>query len=125
MRALRSARNASAAHKANRTISVLYLRENVIGNDGAIALADGIKALLMMLCFFWNSPSTLVTRMNTASQPTCSLTRKEAHFRHDLEHVRVARNVSHRMAKRWNIRSDGVSVVCRGIVFAMLITCEV
>ena len=37
----------------------------------------------------------------------------------------VARNVSHRMAKRWNIRSDGVCVVCRGIVFATLITCEV
>ena len=49
----------------------------------------------------------------------------EAHLCHDLEHVCVARNVSHRMAKRWNIRSDEVSVVCRGIVFAMLITSEV
>ena len=37
----------------------------------------------------------------------------------------VARNVSHRMAKRWNRLSDGVCVVYRGIVFATLITCEV
>ena len=36
----------------------------------------------------------------------------------------VARNVSHRKAKRWNTRSDGVCVVYRGIVFATLITCE-
>ena len=52
MRARRIARNASAAQKANRTISTLYLRENVIGDDGAIALADGIKALLMMCASF-------------------------------------------------------------------------
>ena len=103
----------------------LYLDCNEIGNDGAIAIADGIKALIMMLCFLWNMTGILVTRMNTASLPTCSLTRKEAHLRHNLEHVRVARNVSHRMAKRWNIRSGGVSVVRHGIVFAMLITCEV
>ena len=29
----------------------------------------------------------LVTRMNAASLPTCSLTRKEAQLRHDLDHV--------------------------------------
>ena len=51
MRALRSARNASAAQKANHTITELRLGWNAIGDDGALALADGIKALLMMLCF--------------------------------------------------------------------------
>ena len=103
----------------------LSLSGNAIGAHGAVALADAIKALLMMLCFLWNMTGVLVTWMNTASLPTCSLTRKEAHLRHDLEHVCVARNVSHRMAKRWNIRSGGVSVVRHGIVFAMLITSEV
>ena len=102
MRALRSARNASAAHKANRTITELDLGWNAIGNDGALAIADGIKALIMMLCFLMTGIH--VTRLNTASLPTCSLTRKEAHLRHNLEHVCVARNVSHRMAKMWNIR---------------------
>ena len=47
-RGLRSARNASAAHKANHTIEYLDLRENAIGDDGAVALADAIKALLIM-----------------------------------------------------------------------------
>ena len=125
MCARRSARNASASHKANHIMKSLYLYGNEIGDDGAVALADAVKALLMMLCFLWNTPSILVTRMNTASLPICSLARKEAHLRHNLEHVCVVRNVSHRMAKRWNIHSDEVHVVCRGIVFAMLITSEV
>ena len=47
-RALRSARNASAAHKANRTITELDLGQNAIGDDGAVALAGAVKALLMM-----------------------------------------------------------------------------
>ena len=69
-RELCSARNAPAAHKANHTIECLNLGGNEIGDGGAIALADGIKALLMMLCFLWNMTSILVTRMNTASLPT-------------------------------------------------------
>ena len=47
-RALRSARNASAAHKANHTIERLNLRGNAIGDDGAVELAGALKALLMM-----------------------------------------------------------------------------
>ena len=47
-RALRSARNSSAVHEANHTIERLNLRENAIGDDGAVALADAIKALLIM-----------------------------------------------------------------------------
>ena len=46
--ALRSARNASAAHKANHTIKSVDLGGNIIGDDGAVALADHMKALLMM-----------------------------------------------------------------------------
>ena len=45
---LRSARNASTAHKANHTIESLDFEGYVIGNDGAVALADGMKALLIM-----------------------------------------------------------------------------
>ena len=45
---LRSARNASAAHKANHTITFVDLEGNAIGDDGAVALADAIKALLAM-----------------------------------------------------------------------------
>ena len=52
MRALRSARNASAAHKANHTITELDLGWNAIGNDGAIAIADGLKAVIMMCASF-------------------------------------------------------------------------
>ena len=122
---LHSARNAAAAHKANHTIVYLNLRGNAIGSDGALALADGMKALLMMLCFLWNMTGVLVTWMNTASLPTCSLTRKKGSAPSSQPRTScVARNVSHRMAKRWNIRSDEVHVVCRGFVFAMLITCE-
>ena len=51
-RVLRSARNASAAHKANHTIEDLNLGHNVIGDDGAVALANAIKALLMMCASF-------------------------------------------------------------------------
>ena len=69
-RVLRSARNAAAAHKANHTMKFLILGGNAIGAHGAVALADAIKALLMMLCFLWNMTSILVTRMNTASLPT-------------------------------------------------------
>ena len=47
-RALRSARNASIAHKANRTIEWLKLAGNAIGDDGAVELAGALKALLMM-----------------------------------------------------------------------------
>ena len=47
-RGLRSARNASAAHKANRTIERLDLAENNIGEDGAVAVAGAVKALFMM-----------------------------------------------------------------------------
>ena len=47
-RGLRSARNSSAVHKANHTITVLNLGHNAIGDDGAVALADAIKALLVM-----------------------------------------------------------------------------
>ena len=126
--ALCSARNAAAFHKANRTMEFLYLDGNAIGSDGAVALADAIKALLMMLCFLWNMTGVLVTWMNTASLPTCSLTRKEAHLRHNLEHV-VCHETSATAWQRetrpgWNIRSDEVHVVRRGIVFAMLITCK-
>ena len=53
-RELRSARNASPSHKAKCTIKNLDLRENAIENDGANAIADAMKALLMMLCFLWN-----------------------------------------------------------------------
>ena len=45
---LRSARNASAVHKANHTIECLCLHENALGDDGAVALADAIKVLLVM-----------------------------------------------------------------------------
>ena len=79
-RALWSARNASAAHKANHTIECLDLDGNKIGDDGAIALADAIKVLLMMLCFLWNMTGILVTRLNTASLPTCSLARMKTLF---------------------------------------------
>ena len=44
-------RNASATandHKANSTIKELYLAMNRIGDDGAVALAHSIKALLVM-----------------------------------------------------------------------------
>ena len=47
-RALRSARNASTAHKANRTIEWLNLAENNIGDNGAVELAGAVKALLVM-----------------------------------------------------------------------------
>ena len=47
-RALHSARNASATHEANHSIEVLNLEGNAIGNEGAVALADAIKALLVM-----------------------------------------------------------------------------
>ena len=47
-RGLRSVRNASAAHKANHTIERLYLDKNAIGDDGAVALANAVQALLVM-----------------------------------------------------------------------------
>ena len=47
-RVVRSALNASAAHKANHTIKFVDLERNAIGDDGAVALANAIKALLMM-----------------------------------------------------------------------------
>ena len=47
-RGLRSVRNASAAHKANHTIERLYLEHNAIGDDGAVALANAVQALLVM-----------------------------------------------------------------------------
>ena len=47
-RVVRSARNASAAHKANHTIEYLGLGGNAIGDDGAVALADAMQALLVM-----------------------------------------------------------------------------
>ena len=109
-------------------LSFWTLDGNEIGDDGAVALADAIKALFMMLCFLWNMTGILVTRLNTASLPTCSFARKEAHLRHNLEHV-VCHETSATAWQRetrpgWNIRSDEVHVVCRGIVFAMLITCK-
>ena len=52
IRALRSARNASAAHKANHTITELDLCGNAIGSDGALAIADGLKAVIMMCASF-------------------------------------------------------------------------
>ena len=51
-RVLRSARNASAAHKANHTIEYLDLGGNAISNDGAVALAYAIKSLLVMCASF-------------------------------------------------------------------------
>ena len=36
-------------HKANRTITRLYLCRNVIGNEGAWALAEALKATLATL----------------------------------------------------------------------------
>ena len=51
-RALWSARNAGAAHEANHTMKFLSLGENAIGDDGAIALADAVKALIMMCASF-------------------------------------------------------------------------
>ena len=119
MRALRSARNASAFHKANHTITELYLDGNKIGDDGAVALADAVKALLMMLCFFWNTPSILVTRMNTASQPTCSLTRKEPHLRHNLEHV-VSRETS---GTAWQRGGTYVQMKCTSCAVASCLRC--
>ena len=47
-RALRSARNASVAHKENRTIKRLDLEGNAIGDNGAVELAGALKALLML-----------------------------------------------------------------------------
>ena len=35
------------------------------------------------VCVLWNMTSVLLTRLNTASPPTCSLARKEAHLRHN------------------------------------------
>ena len=58
-----------------------------MGTGGAVALADAVKALIMMLCFLWNMTGILVTRLNTASLPTCSFATKEAHLWHDLERV--------------------------------------
>ena len=43
-------RQASKYHKANATIRLLDLRNNMIGDRGAAALADALKALLVM-CF--------------------------------------------------------------------------
>ena len=108
MRALRSARNASAAQKANHTIIELYLGWNAIGNDGAIAIADGIKALLLMLCFPLEHD-----RYSGDKGEHCLATDMLAHEKGSAPSSQsrtccVARNVSHRMAKRWNIRSDGV-----------------
>ena len=40
----------SAYHKANGTITELYLNENTIGDVGAVALADALKATFAM-CF--------------------------------------------------------------------------
>ena len=119
MCARRSARNASASHKANHIMKSLYLYGNEIGDDGAVALADAVKALLMMLCFLWNSPSILVTRMNTASLPTCSLTRKEAHFRHNLEHV-VSRETS---ATAWQRGGTYVQMKCTSCAVASCLRC--
>ena len=85
-RALRNARNASADHKANDTIIELYLEENAITDDGAIALADAVKAFSHDVCFLWNMTG-IVTRLKAASLPTCSLARREAHLCHDLKHV--------------------------------------
>ena len=51
-RALWSARNASAAQKANHTITELRLEWNKIGDGGAVALADAVKALIMMCASF-------------------------------------------------------------------------
>ena len=129
---VRSALNASAAHKANHTIECLYLGTNVvsndgnaIGDDGAVALARRHEGVAYDVCFLLNMTSILATGAKTLPR-----------YRHDRLHETgtapssqcqtccVARNVSHRKAKRWNIRSDGVCVVCRGIVFAMLITCN-
>ena len=127
MRALRSARNASAAQKANHTITELRLKWNKIGDDGAVVLADGIKALLMMLCFpLEHDRCSCNLDEQAASLPICSLERKEAHLRYNLEHV-VCHETSatawqRETRPRWNRRSDEVHVVRRGIVFAMLIT---
>ena len=76
---------------------------------------------------FWNIVSVLVTGLNTASLPTCACDCAEHCLATDtlacekgsapLSRSRfccVARNVI-RMAKRWNIRSDGVCVVCRRV----------
>ena len=49
---MRSGRNASAAHKANHTIEYLDLERNAIGDDGAVALANAMRALLMMCASF-------------------------------------------------------------------------
>ena len=47
-RALRNARQTSTHHKTNDTIKDLDLRNNDITDDGAVALANAVKALLVM-----------------------------------------------------------------------------
>ena len=83
------------------------------------------KGVACDVCFPWNMTSILATR---AEQ--CFATDMIAHetgtaSSSQCQTCCVARNFGHRMAKWWNIRSDGVCVVCHGIVFATLITCEV
>ena len=113
-----------AAHKANHTIKRLDLERNAIGDDGAVALADAMQGVACDVRFPWNMTGIFVT-----SAEQCLTTDLIAHETgtgpsSQCQTCCVARNFSHRMAKSWNIRSDGVCVVCRGIVFAMLITCN-
>ena len=53
---------AQCFRKRTTPLSVCTFHE--IGDDGAIALADAIKALLMMLCFLRNMTGILVTGLN-------------------------------------------------------------
>ena len=47
-RALRDARQTSTHHKTNDTIKLLALCNNNITDDGAVALANAVQALLVM-----------------------------------------------------------------------------
>ena len=85
------------------------LHGNAIGDDGAVALADAIKALLMMLGFLWNMTGILVTTDEHGLATDMLAHEKGSAPSSQSRTCCVARNVSHRMAKRWNIRSDGVS----------------
>ena len=48
MTAVRNAGATANYHKANSTIKQLYLTRNCIGDDGAVALAHSVEALLVM-----------------------------------------------------------------------------
>ena len=71
------------------------------------------KALLVMCASPWNTTRIFVTKdEHCLATDVLAHARQEPDLRHNVKHVVSRATSATAMAKRWNIRSDGVCVSC-------------